>query len=975
MGFNDGGSALAGRAGARPAAGSTRRGSALAAESGAGGATLLGRRSECEALDRLLIDVESGTSRVTVLRGDPGVGKSELLGYLSHRVAGWRVATAVGVESEMELAYSGLHQLCGPMLDHLDRLPIPQREALATVFGLGVGVAPDRFLVGLATLSLLADAAEQQPLVCIVDDAQWLDRASAEILSFVSRRLLAERIALVCAARTGVGDDVFAGLPELSVHGLGDSDARALLLDNVYGPLDAAVCDQIVSESHGNPLALLELPRTWRATDLAGGFGLPSSQLVASKIQQSYVRRLRQLPSDTQLLVLAAAAEPIGDRLLLHRAAETLDVDMAAAFPAVDAGLLHVGWRVEFAHPLVRSATYRAATVGDRRRAHLALAEATDAEADPDRRAWHRARATPGPDEEVAAELEHSAGRAQARGGVAAAAAFLTRATELTPDPTPRVQRALEAAFANVQAGTFDTARTLITTAGEGPLDESHRARIDLLRAQLAFASSRGTEAITLLLAAAQRLEPLDINLARETYLDAFSAALFGARLNDTIGVPEIASAARAAPRRPEHEPTAADLLLDGLVALTDNYETGVTPCRDALQKLSGDRSSPTERLRWLWQGCVVALELWDDDSAYLLSHRNVQIARDTGTLSELALALSARTPVLVFCGDLSAAAATVAETESVEEIASISSAPYGALILHAWRGDASETKELIEITTRDAAARGEGIGLAICEYAHAVLCNGLGQYEEAVTAARSASAYHEVIAENWGLSELVEPATRTGRSDLATDALNRLAHKAQVTRSDWALGIEARSRALMSEVGAAEGQFREAIERLSRTRVRAELARTHLLYGEWLRRANRRVDARGELNVAYELFSAMGMQSFAERTRRELLATGATVHRRSVEMRDELTAQEAQIARLARDGLSNAEIGAQLFISARTVEWHLRKVFNKLGISSRRQLGVAFADVTSPSPAPRNGSGARARTHQGSTRDFDGRD
>jgi DNA-binding CsgD family transcriptional regulator len=917
----------------------------LAAEAGVGGTTLLGRRSECEALDHLLTDVVSGASRVAILRGDAGVGKSELLRYLSQRVAGWRVATAVGVESEMELAYSGLHQLCGPLLDHLDRLPAPQREALATVFGLGVGAAPDRFLVGLATLSLLADAAEQQPLVCIVDDAQWLDQASAQILAFMARRLLAERIALVCAARTGIGDDVLAGLPELSIHGLGDSDARALLLDNVYGPLDAAVCDQIVSESHGNPLALLELPRTWRATDLAGGFGLPSSQLVAAKIQQSYVRRLRPLPSDTQLLVLAAAAEPIGDRLLLHRAAESLGIDMAAASPAADAGLLNVGWRVEFAHPLVRSATYRAAAVEDRRRVHLALAEATDAEADPDRRAWHRARATPGPDEEVAAELERSAGRAQARGGVAAAAAFLTRATELTPDPTRRVQRALDAAFANVQAGTFDTARTLINTASDGLVDEAQRARIDLLRAQLAFASSRGTEATTLLLAAAQRLERLDINLARETYLDAFSAALFGARLNATIGVPEIARAVRAVPRQPEHESTTADLLLDGLVALTDNYETGVPLCRDALQKLSGDRSSLKERLRWLWQGCVVALELWDDDSGYFLSHHNVQIARKTGTLSELALALSARTPVLVFCGDLTAAAATVTETESVEEVTGISSAPYGALILHAWRGDARETKELIETTTRDAGARGEGIGLAICEYARAVLCNGLGQYDEAVIAARSASEYHEVVAENWGLSELVEPANRTGETALATDALNRLARKAQATGSKWALGIEARARALVSEGATAEGSFRQAIEHLSRTRVRAELARTHLLYGEWLRRANRRVDARGELNVAYELFSAMGMQSFAERTQRELLATGATVHRRRVETRDDLTTQEAQIARLARDGLSNTEIGAQLFIGARTVEWHLRKVFNKLGISSRRQLRVTFAD------------------------------
>jgi DNA-binding CsgD family transcriptional regulator len=919
----------------------------LAVGTRAGGPALLGRRTECEALDQLLSDVMEGTSRVTVLRGDAGVGKSALLRYVSHRVNGWQVATAVGVESEMELAYSSLHQLCAPMLDHLDRLPPPQRLALATVFGLGTGTVPDRFLVGLATLSLLADAAEQRPLICIIDDAQWLDQASAQILTFVARRLLAERIAVVCAVRRSSGDDVLTGLPELSVHGLNDRDARALLLDNMYGPLDVAVCDQIVSESHGNPLALLEFPRTWNNAEFAGGFGFPSSQphTVVSKIEESYARRLHLLAAHTQLLVVAAAAEPVGNPLLLQRAAQGLGLEMTAADPAVGAGLLKMGRRVEFAHPLVRSAAYRSASAEDRRHVHRALADATDATADPDRRAWHRARATPGPDEEIAAELEHSAGRAQDRGGVAAAAAFLTHATELTPDPARRVQRALDAAFANMLAGTFDTARTLITTASDGPADEPQRARIDLLRAQLAFASSRGTEATPLLLAAARRFESLDVNLARETYLDTFSAALFGARLSESIGVRDVGEAARTAPRQTDHDATVADLLLDGLVALTDEYAAGIPLCRKALQKLSEEGVSPQERLRWLWQGCVVALELWDDETAYLLSHHSVQIARRTGTLSELALALSAHTPVLVLCGELSAAASAVAESQSVQEATGISSAPYGALILDAWSGRELQTRDLIDMTTREVRARGEGIGIAICEYARAVLCNGLGQYEEAVLGARSANEYQEVVAENWGLSELIEPATRTGRTDLARECLNRMARKAQATGTDWALGIEARSQALLSRGADAEEAFRDAIEHLSRTRIRAELARTHLLYGEWLRRANRRVDARGQLNVAHEMFDTMGMKSFAERTRRELIATGGTVHKRNVETRMNLTAQEVQIARLARDGLSNPEIGAQLFLSARTVEWHLSKVFTKLDISSRRQLRAALPE------------------------------
>jgi DNA-binding CsgD family transcriptional regulator len=905
----------------------------------------------CEALDQLVADVLAGRSRVVVLRGEAGVGKSALLEYLFDRVAGWHVARAVGIESEMELAYSGLHQLCGPMLDHLDRLPAPQREALATVFGLSPGPAADPFFVGLATLTLFADVAEQRPLVCVVDDAQWLDQASAQTLGFVARRLLAERIAVVCAARTGVGNHILPGLPELHVHGLGRSDARALLLSNVHGPLDEAVCEQIITESHGNPLALIELPRTWNAADLTFGFGLRDSHPVVSKIERSYARRLLELPADTQLLVLAAAAEPLGDPILLHRAAKLLDLDIAAAGPAVDAGLLNVGARVRFAHPLVRSAAYRSAAAADRYRVHRALAEATDVETDPDRRAWHRAHATPRPSEEVAAELERSASRAQSRGGLAAAAAFLTRAAELTPDPARRVHRALDAAFANVQAGAFDPARSLLNVAEGGHVDELQRARIDLLRAQLAFASRRGNDATPLLLAAARRLERFDIGLARETYLDAFSAALFGARLNTGVGVADVAQAVRTADRPPEREPSAADLLLDALVALTEDYEASNALCRAALEKLAGGKVSPKERLRWLWQGTVVALEVWDDESAYSLSHHSVRIARETGTVTELALALSARTPILVFCGELGAARSAVAETRSVEEAAGIGSAPYGALILAAWRGQAREARELIEMTMREARSRGEGIGLTICEYARAVLSNGLGRYEEALVAARSASEYQEVVGENWGLSELVEAATRAGRLDLASDAMSRLTMKAQSSGASWALAIEARSQALLSEGDVAEERFRQAVEHLSQTRIRAELARTHLVFGEWLRRESRRVDARSELNRAYEMFGAMGMDAFAERARHELMATGETVHR-SVAARVDLTPQEAHIARLARDGLSNGEIGAQLFLSARTVEWHLRKVFTKLDITSRRQLRSALPDDSSAAVA-----------------------
>jgi DNA-binding CsgD family transcriptional regulator len=926
-------------------------------------AELLGRRDECAALDRLVADVLAGASRVLVLRGEAGVGKSALLGYLSGRIGseagragaggrggGWGVASAVGVESEMELAYSGLHQLCAPLLDHLGELPVPQRDALATVFGLSAGPAPDRFLVGLATLTLVAQAAEQQPLACIIDDAQWLDQASAQIIGFVARRLLAERVAVVCAARTGIGDGVLAGLPALEIRGLSDGDARPLLLGSVHGPIDAAVTEQIIAESHGNPLALLELPRTWQAADLAGGFGLPAGQPVAGKIERSYVQRLGLLPSDTQLLVLTAAAEPLGDPALLRRAADALGIDMAAAAPAVDAGLFQVGRRVEFAHPLVRSAAYRAAAAADRQRVHRALADATDALTDPDRRAWHRARATSGPDEEVAAELERSAGRAQARAGLAAAAAFLTRSTELTPVPAARTRRALAAAFANVQAGAFEGARTLLTIARDGPVDELQRAQIDLVQAQLAFASSRGNEATLLLLAAAQRLQPLNLQLTRQTYLDAFSAAQFAARLDEGVGTAEVARAARAAPRRPGEEPTPGDLLLDAFVALTDDYATAVPLGRDALTRLRRDPGSARDNLRWLWQGCVLALELWDDESAYDLSGHHLQLARETGALSELPLALGSRTPVLVFCGELAAAASLVEESRSVHEAAAIAEAPYGALILTAWRGQAREGRELIEVTIDEASARGEGVGVAICEYSHAVLCNGLGRYDEALAAARAACADpREMVAHNWGMTELIESAAREGRTDLAAEALQRLTTKAQACRTDWALGIEARSRALLSTGDIAERGFREALGHLGRTRVHGELARAHLLYGEWLRRASRRADARRELTLADEMFTAMGMEGFAERTRRELLAAGAAVPQRTADAAEQLTEREAIIARLARDGLSNREIAAQLFLSSHTVEWHLRKIFTKLGISSRRQLQRVLVDQNRP--------------------------
>jgi DNA-binding CsgD family transcriptional regulator len=905
---------------------------------------LRGRDSECEALDRLLDAVRAGRSGALVVRGEPGVGKTALLEYALERASGCRVARAAGVQSEMELVFAGLHQLCAPMLDRLERLPGPQRDALGTAFGLARGVAPDRFLVGLAVLSLLSEVAEERPLVCLVDDAQWLDRASAQALAFVARRLLAESVALVFAARAPSEEQELRGLRELMVEGLGERDARALLGSALPGPLDERVRDRILAETRGNPLALLELPRGLTPAELAGGFGLPDAPALSSRIEESFRRQLAPLPAATRRLLLVAAAEPLGEPVLLWRAAEQLGVGVEAAGPAADAGLCEFGARVRFRHPLVRSAVYRAASPEEQRSAHHALAEATDAELDPDRRAWHRAQAAPGPDEEVAAELERSAGRAQARGGLAAAAAFLEQAARLTPGSARRTERALAAAQAKHQAGAPDAALELLATAEAGPLDELQRARVDLLRAQIAFAVRRGSDVPSLLLGAAKRLEPLDVTLARETYLEALSAAIFAGRLATGGGVLEAAEAARAAPPSPG-PPRAADLLLDGLALLvTDAYPAGAPMLKRALSALRGDDVSREEEIRWLWVACHIAHDLWDYDTWEALSIRFVQLARDAGALTVLPVALNNRMVMHLHAGELATAASLLEEAEDLTAATGSHIAPYGAVFFEAWRGREAEATELIEATMNEVAGRGEGAGVTLIHYTSAVLYNGLGRYEDALAAAGEATAYpQELGMSTWGLLELIEAATRTGNAEPAADALQRLSKTTRASGSDWGLGLEARSRALLSSGASAEPLYRESIERLGRTGVRLALARAHLLYGEWLRRERRRLDAREQLRTAHEMLTAMGVEAFAQRAERELLATGETARERTVETGGELTAQEAQIARLARDGLSNPEIGAQLFISPRTVQYHLHKVFAKLDIRSRTELERAL--------------------------------
>ena len=890
-------------------------------------------------LDQLLAAVRGGESRALVLQGEAGVGKTALLEYLSGRAsdAGCQVVSAAGVQSEMELAFASLHQLCASLLDRVDVIPKPQQAALLTTFGLTSGPVPDRFLVGLAVLSLLSEVAADAPLVCRIDDFQWLDSASAQVLGFVARRLGSESVAMVFGARDTTAE--IGRLPKAQVEGLPPEHAAALLGSVVRGYLDPRARDEIIAETRGNPLALLELPQGLTALQLAGGFGLPGTLGLSASIEGSFRRRAENLPSEARRLLLLAAAEPLGDPVLLWAAAGRLGISTTAAAPVEDAGLIAFGTRVRFRHPLVRSAVYQSASPQEKRQLHAALAEVTNPEVDPDRRAWHRAQAVVGPDESVAAELERSARRAQARGGLGAAAAFLERSVLMTTDRLLRAERTLAAAAAKLQGGAFDNALELLTAAEAGPLDDFASARVDLLRGQIAFASGLGSDAPPQLLKAAKRLEPLDPIMARETYLGAWGAALFAGRLAGAGDLVEVSRAALDLPRLAH--PRLLDVLLEGLaLIITDGLGAAAPLLRQATRAFAGADVPVEERLRWGWLAQAAAAELWDEDTWSAIAFRQTQVAREVGALEQLPLYLNSQAMTVTWRGDFPAAALLVAEFDAVCEATGSRMTPYTKMFLAALRGSEAEVAALTRSALEEAATGGQGVNVPYANWVTAILCNGLGRYEEALPAALQASEYMpELFVSTWAVPDLIEAAARAGNAEVARDALERLSETTRAGGTELGLGLEARSRAVLSEGEEADRFYREAVDRLSRTRLRPELARAHLLFGEWLRREGRRSESRAQLRTAYEMFDAMGMEAFAERTGRELRATGETARKRSIETNRDLTPREAQIATMARDGLSNAEIGTRLFISANTVDYHLRKVFNKLAISSRSQL------------------------------------
>jgi DNA-binding CsgD family transcriptional regulator len=908
-------------------------------------APLRGRDRELAELEALVTRARAERSGALVVSGEAGVGKTALLDRLAEGAAArLRVERMVASESEMELAYAGLQQLCWQMMDHADRLPAPQREALEAAFGLREAAAPSPFLVGLAVLGLLTEVADDDGLLCVVDDAQWLDEASARAVAFVARRLDAEGVAIVLAMRT-VGEP-FAELPQLVVEGLCDEDARELLRDAVAGVLDQRVADQLIAEARGNPLALRELPRALSPAETAGGFALVGSMPLERRIERSLLAQLEPLPAPTRRILLLAAADPTGDPDLLWRACALLDLGPEQLDAATRVDALVVGTRVGFRHPLVRSAVYRAAAPEERRRAHAALAEATAADRDPDRRAWHRASATLRPDEAVAADLERSAARARTRGGVAAAAAFLERAAELSPAPIRRAQRLIAAAEATHDAGAPEAALRLLDTARDQPLTRLQEALIARLRARAGYALRRDCRAPRQLLAAARGLEPLDPVLARDTYIEALAAAVYLGRLGDADEVATVANAILEATAGDDSD-RARDLILRGQALLAARGQEAALPTLRRAHRAFLEQAPDALELHWMWFASRAAQDLWDTKALRALADRQVELARADGVLTVLPIALSLLMLAQTVDGDLGGAEASCDEIDAIKHVTGHPLPQVGRMFLAAYRGQAEETERWARQLRADAQARGEGYAISAANFAEAILNNGLGRYEQAVAAARRELPYtHELSHAMRSLLELVEAATRSGERALAEQAVEQLAGVTRPVGNDWALAVLAMARAQLADGDEAEALYRDALERFERQRIPIMAGRCRLLYGEMLRRQHRRVDAREQLRAAHEVLAGCGLAGFAERAARELAATGETVRARTPDALDQLTEQELNVARLAREGLTNRDIGGRLFISARTAEYHLRKVFMKLGISSRTELRGALAEL-----------------------------
>ena len=899
--------------------------------------TLYGRAPECEALGQLIANVQAGRSRVLVVRGQDGIGKTALLDHLETRGSECQIVRLDGIESEATCAFAALHRLCVALHGRPEQLPAPQRNALESAFGLRDCAAPDGFLTGMAVLGLLADACVGRPLICVIDDAQWLDSESAHALGLAARRLKALPAALVIAVREPSGGRDFAGIPDLPLEPLHDQDARALLDARLFGPMDPAVRDRVLAEARGNPRRLLASAGRQTAEELGGGFGLPSLEAASAPEAGGLLRALDALPRAVRRLLLIAAAEPTGSPALVWRAADLLDVARGPQTAAAGA-IADFGAFIRFRHVVGRSVAYWSASSGERREVHAALAAGIDPDADAWSHAWHRALASPAPDESVAAAIERSANGVRSRGGLQADAIFRDHAVELTPGSEHRARRALAAARVKHLSGAAESASRLLAIARAGPLDEPGHRRADMLEARLASQESyaRGATRLTL---AARHLETVDPALAREGYRDALHAVLVAGRLAGEEGLRGVAAAVLAR-RRTLDPPICADLVDAMAFLIARGPAAGAPQVRQAL-KVMTDAIGVTEVSRGeLLLGCRAARDLWDHATWSKLSEQLIEQARRAGALRVLPVALHDAVVARVVAGDFVGAAKKAGQAEAAVKASGAPVGPYGTLALAAWSGAHEEVERLTSAATAGLLERDEGRWISAAGWAAAVVGNSMGRYRTALTAAQRGAADPLGLGfAAWSTAELVEAAVRAGHPETVDAALGRLGEVAEGGGTDWSRGILARAQALASGEPAAEGRYREAIALLDRAALPAEAARARLLYGEWLRRRKRRTDARKQLRASYRALAEMGAAGFAARARRELAATGETIRHHVSGHGVALTTQEARIARLAADGLTNHEIGARLFLSARTVEWHLHKAYEKLRVRSRREL------------------------------------
>jgi DNA-binding CsgD family transcriptional regulator len=908
---------------------------------------MLGRDDERSAIDDVLTAARGGRSGALVFVGDAGMGKTTLLDHAVATATDFRITRIAGIESEAEFGFATLHRLLLEFLDRLEELPDPQRDALGSAFGLVDGPPPDRFLVGLAALTLLAAVAMERPLLCVIDDAQWVDRESLDTLAFVGRRLYADRMALLFAVRPEPGRQVhLEGLTDVPVGPLGEQHTLELLASVASGPVNVEVARRIVATTEGCPLAVTELARNLTAAQLGGGDVLPDPLPLSGRLERHYIEQVRRLPSDTQLLVLLAAAQSSGDQAALWRAADELGISRDAATPLDDGDLVDLGNRVAFRHPLIRSAVYGGAGAGARRRVHAALARVSDRASELDSHARHLAAASLGPDEEVASELERAALRAGDHGRYAAHAALLTRAAELTPDRERQVDRLLAAAQLHLTAGSPSRARAALDDVRAELADPRRRAQATRLRAALG-AYDMPARIPAVLLDAAEDLESLDPRLARDTYAEALEASLVSCQITTGTTPEAIARAALRAPSDKSGDVTMADLMIDAFgTRLGVGYVEAVEPLRRFVAALLADDPAPRGFTRWSAPGSDAAAELWDADGYRGLLLRMEEDERERGGLDALRITLGG-------LGHCDMWAGRFASSEARHDEATAISTALGApafiwemlkVELFAWQGRVAETRSIVEVLTAHG-DRFAGVAVNLALVASTILDLGLGDYDSALATARELFESDSPPQGTQILPELVEAAVRNDETSVARHARDRLAVRARASGSAWALGSLARSDALLASDDRAEALYQEALHQLGRTYVRTDLARVRLLYGEWLRRRQRRVDAREQLRIAHEMFSGMGANAFAERARSELAATGERVRKRAVATSRELTPQEAQIGDLAAAGATNSEIATRLYLSAATIDYHLRKVYRKLGVSSRRELRKVLPD------------------------------